>query len=318
MNTKLILSGICAAGLSLCLAACGGLENEANPLGPDSADVPYVDATKNSTGQMNDIEKQLQALLTEQQSIFDSHKELWEKLFSKVDKNYVMEHDSFGYAEILTKTLNDNIYDFSDEEQKTLKTDIEKIAEIDQKLIPLESRLATQEPQSKPDMQLSSNKAQAQTDYPTFKGKDMSGQTIDNSYFKNNAVTVVNYWYNNCAPCVAELSDLQKLNDSIKAKGGEVIGVNTETLDNDQNAIKEAQRILNEKHASYKQFIFDANSDAYKHAKDCFTFPTTYLVNRDGKIVGEPILDGISNEKTRADLEKRINDIIRADTASKK
>ncbi len=315
MNTKLILSSICAAGLSLCLAACGGLENEANPLSPDSADVPYVNATKNSTGKMSDIEKQLQALLTEQQSIFDSHKELWEKLFSKVDKNYVMEHDSFGYAEILTKTLNDNIKDFTEEEQKTLKADIEKIAEIDQKLIPLESELAKQEPQPKPDMQ---SKAQAQTDYPTFKGKDMSGQAIDNSYFKNNAVTVVNYWYNNCAPCVAELSDLQKLKDSIKAKGGEVIGVNTETLDNDQNAIKEAQRILNEKHASYKQFIFDANSDAYKHAKDCFTFPTTYLVNRDGKIVGEPILGGISNESTRVNLEKRINDIINADKANKK
>lgn len=316
MNSKLILSGICAAGLSLCLAACGGLENEANPLSPDSADVPYVDATKNSTGQMSDIEKQLQALLTEQQSIFDANKDLWEKLFSKVDKNYVMEHDSFGYAEILTKTLNDNSKDFTEEEQKALKADIEKIAEIDQKLIPLESELAKQKPQSKPDMQ--GDKAQAQTNYPAFTGKDMSGQAIDNSYFKNNAVTVVNYWYNNCAPCVAELSDLQKLNDSIKAKGGEVIGVNTETLDNDQNAIKEAERILKEKHASYKQFIFDANSDAYKHAKDCFTFPTTYLVNRDGKIVGEPILGGISNEKTRADLEKRINDIINADTASKK
>ena len=63
---------------------------------------------------------------------------------------------------------------------------------------------------------------------------------VDDSLFSGNAVTVVNFWFTGCKPCVAELSTLNELNDAIKSMGGEVVGINIETFDGNKTAIKEA------------------------------------------------------------------------------
>ena len=52
-----------------------------------------------------------------------------------------------------------------------------------------------------------------------FSGQDYDGNTVDESLFSNNAVTVVNFWFTGCKPCVAELSKLNELNDAIKSSG---------------------------------------------------------------------------------------------------
>ena len=64
---------------------------------------------------------------------------------------------------------------------------------------------------------------------------------MDNSLFAGNAFTVVNFWFNGCKPCVEELDDLNALNEKVKAQGGEVIGINTETLDGNQQGIDAAK-----------------------------------------------------------------------------
>ena len=76
--------------------------------------------------------------------------------------------------------------------------------------------------------------------FKNFSGKDFDGNSVDESLFSENAVTVVNFWFTGCKPCVAELSKLNELNDAIKSMGGEVVGINTETFDGNEAAIKEA------------------------------------------------------------------------------
>ena len=56
-----------------------------------------------------------------------------------------------------------------------------------------------------------------------------------------NAVTVINFWFTGCKPCVAELSKLNELNDAIKSMGGEVVGIKHRNLRRKQNCYKRSK-----------------------------------------------------------------------------
>ena len=130
-------------------------------------------------------------------------------------------------------------------------------------------------------------------------------------------MTVVNFWFTGCKPCVAELSKLNELNDAIKSKGGEVVGINTETFDGNTTAIEEAKTILESQGAKYRNLSIDSSSDAGKYASDIMAFPTTILVDRAGNIVGDPLLGGIDNQENYDTLMKQIQSVIDADNANK-
>lgn len=57
--------------------------------------------------------------------------------------------------------------------------------------------------------------------FPSFNGKDLDGNDVNSSdLFSGNTVTVVNFWFTSCKPCVSELADLEALNKELAAKGG--------------------------------------------------------------------------------------------------
>ncbi len=57
--------------------------------------------------------------------------------------------------------------------------------------------------------------------FPSFEGKDLDGNTVkSDELFSANAVTVVNFWFTTCNPCVGELSELDALNKELAEKGG--------------------------------------------------------------------------------------------------
>lgn len=98
--------------------------------------------------------------------------------------------------------------------------------------------------------------------------------------------------------------------------GGEVIGINTETFDNNEAAMKEAAAVLESQGAKYRNISIDSASDAGKYASDIMAFPTTILVDRNGNIVGDPILGGIDNQDNYDSLMQQIQSVIDADSAN--
>ena len=101
--------------------------------------------------------------------------------------------------------------------------------------------------------------------FPAFEGKDLDGNTVKSSeLFSKNAVTVVNFWFTTCNPCVGELSELDALNKKLAEKGGALIGVNTFTLDGDEAAISEAKNVLAKKSATYQNVYFASDGEAGK------------------------------------------------------
>ena len=147
--------------------------------------------------------------------------------------------------------------------------------------------------------------------FPAFDGKDLDGNEVDSStLFEGNTVTVVNFWFTTCSPCVNELADLEELNKQLAEKGGAVVGINSFTLDGDETAISEAKDILTKKGVSYKNIWFNSNSEAGKFTSGLFSYPTTYVVDKNGNIVGEPIVGAITAQKQAETLQKLIDQAI--------
>ena len=151
---------------------------------------------------------------------------------------------------------------FTDDELKTLTADIEAIRKIEEQIAEIEKKNTGSD---NTDQKNSSNDA---SPFKNFSGQDYDGNSVDESLFSKNAVTVINFWFTGCKPCVAELSKLNELNDAIKSMGGEVVGINTETFDGNKTAIKEAKTILENQGAKYRNLSIDSSSDAGKYASD--------------------------------------------------
>ena len=99
--------------------------------------------------------------------------------------------------------------------------------------------------------------------------------------------------------------------------GGEVVGINTETFDSNESAIKDAKKVLESQGATYRNLSIASDSNAGKYASEIMAFPTTILVDRNGKIVGDPMLGGIDDPDNYDALMSQIQSVIDADSANK-
>ena len=108
--------------------------------------------------------------------------------------------------------------------------------------------------------------------FPAFEGKDLDGNTVkSDELFSGNAVTVVNFWFTTCNPCVGELAELDALNKELAEKGGSLIGVNTFTLDGDEAAISEAKDVLAKKGATILPMSYMATTSMTKALSAIFS-----------------------------------------------
>jgi len=207
----------------------------------------------------------------------------------------------------------------SEEELKVLREGGEKIRDLEDQLTKLEEKFPELMPET-PDGTVSvpaeNGKPieQNSNPFPAFEGKDLDGNPVkSDELFSANAVTVVNFWFTTCNPCVGELSELDALNKELAKKGGALIGVNTFTLDGDEAAISEAKDVLAKKGVTYQNVYFDSDGEAGKFTTNIFAYPTTYVVDRSGNIVGEPIVGAITEKKQAETLQKLIDQALAAD-----
>ena len=304
MKNKKIFIPVFTLSVALLLTACSGKE---------AADTTKTQTTQTESGTESGTETteasgtKLDDLYQQENQIFADHEEVWNKVFGMMNKGTA--DPSGNYADYLADTVDSNKDSFSEDELKTLTDDIETIRKIEEQIAELEKDTTTSE-----DTDAENNSEDA-SPFRDFSGQDYDGNTVDESLFSNNAVTVVNFWFTGCKPCVAELSKLNELNDAIKSMGGEVVGINTETFDANKDAIKEAASILESQGAKYRNLSIDSDSAAGKYASNIMAFPTTILVDRNGNIVGEPMLGGIDNQDNYDTLMKQIQSVIDADSA---
>ena len=317
MNAKKILALLLGAMMLLALAACGAKDNDkqADMSGDSSA----------MTGEPKTAEEALalhKELLERENALLSENAELWEKVFMAADKGMTMQEDGKNYGDFLLKTIEDAKEEFSDEEYEWLKESATEISNIENKLTELEEKypeIMQKSMDGDMSMPAGSDTSNPPDDgsmqkFPAFEGKDLDGNTVkSDELFSGNAVTVVNFWFTTCNPCVGELAELDALNKELAEKGGALIGVNTFTLDGDEAAISEAKDVLAKKGATYQNVYFDSDGEAGKFTTNIFAYPTTYVVDRSGNIVGEPIVGAITEKKQAETLQKLIEQALAAD-----
>ena len=317
MNRQRIFTRAFAVLMLLALAACGTKNND--KMGDMSGNGSAM------TGEAKNAEEALamhKELMAQENALLSEKTELWEKVFMAADKGMTMQEDGKNYGDFLLKTIEDAKEEFSDEEFAWLKESATEISNIENKLTELEEKypdIMQKSMDGDMSMPAGSDTSNPPDDgsmqkFPVFDGKDLDGNTVkSDELFSANAVTVVNFWFTTCNPCVGELGELDALNKELAKKGGALIGVNTFTLDGDEKAIAEAKEVLAKKGATYQNVYFDSDGEAGKFTTNIFAYPTTYVVDRSGNIVGEPIVGAITEKKQAETLQKLIDQALAAD-----
>ena len=294
MKMKKLTALLLATLMVLSLAACGAKGDSKTENSGDTAQTEEAAATHKS-------------LMDRENEILSENTELWEKVFLAADKGMTMQEDGKNYGDFLLDTIESAKDQFSDEEYALLKKSAQEISEIENKLTELEKQhpeILNEETDANGDVQK----------FPSFECKDLDGNEVkSDELFSANAVTVVNFWFTTCSPCVGELGDLDALNKELADKGGALIGVNAFTLDGDETAIADAKDVLAKKGATYQNVYFDSSSPAGAFTANIFAFPTTYVVDRNGNIVGEPIVGAITEKNQAETLQSLIDQAIAAD-----
>jgi len=317
MKFKKFTALLLAALLVLSLAACGTKDNDkmADMSGDSSA----------MTGEPKNAEEALtlhKELLERENARLSENAELWEKVFMAADKGMAMIEDGKNYGDFLLDTIEGAKEQFTDKEYEMLKESATEISNIENKLTELENKYP-EIMQESVDGDMSVPAGSDMTNppddgsmqkFPAFEGKDLDGNPVkSDELFSGNAVTVVNFWFTTCNPCVGELAELDALNKELAEKGGTLIGVNTFTLDGDETAISEAKDVLAKKGATYQNVYFGSDGEAGKFTTNIFAYPTTYVVDRNGNIVGDPIVGAITEKKQAETLQKLIDQTLAAD-----
>ena len=319
MHTKKLMTLLLAVVLVLSLAACGAKGGD------------HMDGMDNEPKNAEEAAAMHKELTAQEAAILAENTALWEKVFMAADKGKIMMEDGKNYGDFLLETINAAKDQFSADELKLLQSEAEKIRDIGNKLAALEEKYpeimqksldsdmnmpTDKDMDTMPDSGSTGNKTDDSSlpKFPAFEGKDLDGNTVKSSdLFSGKAVTVVNFWFTTCGPCVGELGDLDALNKELSGKGGALIGINAFTLDGNEAAISDAKDVLTQSGATYQNVYFDSGSEAGKFVESIYAYPTTYVVNRSGRIVGDPIVGAITS-KTQADaLQAQIDKALAAD-----
>ena len=310
MNVKKIITLLLALVLAAGMIACG------------TKGSGTTDGMSNEPKNAEEAAAMHKELMAQENAILSENTALWEKVFMAADKGMTMQEDGKNYGEFLLDIIESAKDQFTADELKLLQGEAEKIRDIEDKLTMLEEKYpniaqeSTDGDMSVPagsDMTTPPDDGSMQK-FPAFEGKDLDGNTVKSSeLFSKNAVTVVNFWFTTCNPCVGELAELDTLNKELTEKGGALIGVNTFTLDGDEAAISEAKNVLAKKGATYQNVYFASDGEAGKFTTNIFAYPTTYVVDRNGNIVGDPIVGAITEKKQAEALQAQIDKALSAD-----
>ena len=224
MKKSKILTILMVLVLMFSLVACSTAKNNDKSQSNNTADIS--DLMESEPSNLDDATALYQKLMQKENEILSSNSQLWEKVFMSANKDTSMIKDGTNYGDFLLNTIENGKDKFTADELKILKDGANQIKKIEDKLTTLEqkypgcgSKPSEGESVDAESAGMVSDKSKL-TKFPSFKGKDLDGNDVNSDdIFSSNNVTVINFWFTTCNPCVGELGDLEKLNKELAEKG---------------------------------------------------------------------------------------------------
>ena len=123
------------------------------------------------------------------------------------------------------------------------------------------------------------------TPFGEFVSTDLEGNEVTQEIFGEKDVTIVNVWATYCLPCIAEMSQLEALKQRLP-DNAQIIGIVRDS-DEGEDIIEDAHTVVD----GTTTFTHILMSDSLKEAlSDVEAVPTTFIVDKEGKIVCTPIV----------------------------
>ncbi len=131
------------------------------------------------------------------------------------------------------------------------------------------------------------------TPFPEIIGVDFEGKEVSNDIFEKYDATIINFWNNYCGTCIEEMPELEEYYEKFKEKNINLIGVGTDSGDSEES-FKFSKEIIHNKKVTYINISPNQNSEFYKDfIANLPGYPTTYVVDSEGNIIGTPIVGNV-------------------------
>ena len=137
-----------------------------------------------------------------------------------------------------------------------------------------------------------------------FETTDLEGNPVNSdTIFAENKVTMINIWATTCGPCIEEMPELEKLNKEFAKKGGAIIGVVRDAPLGNNMYLQEAKDIVKDTGVTYPNI---RTWDSFDSMFSVLGTPTSYFVDNQGNIIGDPVLGAYIN-KYKETMEKLLS-----------
>ncbi len=133
-----------------------------------------------------------------------------------------------------------------------------------------------------------------------FVAKDLDGQEwTSEKLFKGHKITMANIWATYCAPCINEMPMLEELSKKLDSEGYALVGI----IADGETKKDDAKEIIKLIEITYPNVCL--NSDLQKIFK-VQVVPTTYFMDEEGNIIGEPIFGARNEQQYLYEIESHL------------
>ena len=159
------------------------------------------------------------------------------------------------------------------------------------------------------DMVFSEDSGNAVTDLSHLQTKDIHGKEFSSKDFANYDLTMVNVFATWCTACIQEIPDLVEVQKEMQAKGVNIVGIVTDTVDDtgeNREALEKAKLIQEKTKANYS-FLMPDKTNFNGRLNGIQALPETFFVDKNGQIVGETYSGSHNKKDWTAIIEKELS-----------
>lgn len=141
----------------------------------------------------------------------------------------------------------------------------------------------------------------------SFTAQTIMGDTLDESFFTNAELTVINVWATYCGPCKQEMPVLGQLDRELETV--QVLGIVTDVLDQqgqaDPGQVELALELQTAYECDYPSLILNEELAMLGFA-GLSAVPATLFVDRDGNLVGQGFYGALDEAGWRETIAERL------------